>query len=140
MSPDEKLQSLYDLADEHDVGVYFYDLGDDKAVTVSDGAFAAIALNPRAIGSVQDETECLCHELGHLATGTLHPPRSDEATVLRSEYRAACWVVHHLVPPDELMEAIRFGCTGVWELAEYFGVSEDCILDAVKIYRNRGIL
>ena len=38
------------------------------------------------------------------------------------------------------MEVIDYGYTEVWELAEYFGVSEECILDAVKIYRNKGLL
>ncbi|MBR6789770.1 MAG: hypothetical protein IKM31_02740 [Oscillospiraceae bacterium] len=59
---------------------------------------------------------------------------------MRDEYRAASWVVHHLIPCDELLEAIEFGCTEVWQLAEYFGVSEDLILDAVKVYRNKGML
>ena len=140
MSPEERLQSLYDMADDHDIGVYYYDLGDGKAATVTGEGFAVIALNPHNLASVQDETECLCHELGHLETGTLHPPHADEATVLRCEYRAASWVVRRLVPHDELLEAIDYGYTEVWQLAEYFGVSEDLILDAVKIYRNRGIL
>ena len=140
MSPAERLQSLYDMADDHDIGVYFYDLGDGKAATVQADGLCAIALNPHAITSQQDETECLCHELGHLETGTLHAPGADAATVLRSEYRAACWVVQRLIPCDELQEAIDYGCTEVWQLAEYFGVSEDLVLDAVKIYRNRGMI
>lgn len=140
MSPEERLQSLYDMAEDHDVGVYYYDLGDGKAVTVTGEGFSAIALNPYALESVRDETECLCHELGHLETGTVHRPHADAATVMRSEYRAACWVVQRLIPLDELMEAIGYGCTEVWQLAEYFGVSEDLILDAVKVYRNRGMM
>lgn len=137
---EDKLQELYDLAEAHDVGVYYYDLGEGKAVTVAQGDFAAIALNPEAIGSVQEETECLCHELGHLETGTLHPCGADEGTILRGEYKCACWVVRQLVPPEELLAAIRQGCTEVWELAERFSVSEGCMLDAIKVYRNKGLL
>ena len=141
MNTVKRLQSLYDLAAEHDIGVYYYDIGDGKAAAVTVDDLKLVALNPRRISSVEDETECLCHELGHLETGTLHSPGADEATVLRSEYRAACWVVERLIPCDELLEAIHdYCCTEVWQLAEYFGVSEDLILDAVKIYRNRGIL
>lgn len=140
MDSTDKLQSLFDLADAHDIGVYYYDLGSGKAVTVSDGEFSAIALNPVEITSVQEETECLCHELGHLETGTLHRWGADENTILRGEYKCTSWVVHQLVPPDELLAAIRQGCTEVWELAERFSVSESCMLDAIKVYRNKGIL
>ncbi|MBQ4050145.1 MAG: ImmA/IrrE family metallo-endopeptidase [Oscillospiraceae bacterium] len=141
MNAVKRLQSLYDLAEDHDIGVYYYDIGDGKAAAVTVDDQKLVALNPYRISSIQDETECLCHELGHLETGTLHPPGADEATVLRSEYRAACWVVERLVPCDELLEAIHdYGCTEVWQLSEYFGVSEDLILDAVKIYRNRKII
>ncbi|MBR6789769.1 MAG: hypothetical protein IKM31_02735 [Oscillospiraceae bacterium] len=80
MNPDERLQTLYDLAEDHDIGVYFYDLGDGKAATVKVDDLSVIALNPRAIGSVREEAECLCHELGHLATGTVHRPGADRAT------------------------------------------------------------
>ena len=78
--------------------------------------------------------------MGHIETGTLHRPGADELEILRSEYRCAAWVVKYLVPIDELLEAAEHGYTEIWELAEYFGVSEECILDAVKIYRNKGLL
>ena len=138
-TPEEQLESLYQLARSHDVGVYYYDLGDGRAVTVSDGDFAAIALNPNRL-EPGEELECLCHELGHLETGTLHPPDADPTTILRCEYKCSYWVVRRLVPVDELIEAIRDGYREDWQLAEYFGVSAECILDAIKIYRNKGLL
>ena len=78
--------------------------------------------------------------MGHIETGTLHAPSATPGDILRNEYRCTAWVVHHLIPIDELLEVIDYGYTEVWELAEYFGVSEECILDAVKIYRNKGLL
>ena len=136
----EKLQKLYDMAESHQVGVYFYDLGDTAAATVSGENFCAIALNPRDNRCERQELEHLSHEMGHIETGTLHRPGADELEILRSEYRCAAWVVKYLVPIDELLEAAEHGYTEIWELAEYFGVSEECILDAVKIYRNKGLL
>ena len=47
----EKLQTLYDLAEQHNIGVYFYDLGDAEAAAVQDGTFCAIALNPPGTSS-----------------------------------------------------------------------------------------
>lgn len=136
----DKLQSLYDLAENHNIGVYFYELGDAEAATVQDGSFCAIALNPRYNHTPQSELEHLSHELGHVETGTLHPLSASKEDILRGEYRCTAWVVQRLVPMDELLEAADHGYTEVWELAEYFGVSEDCILDAVKVYRNKGLL
>ena len=136
----EKLQTLYDLAEQHNIGVYFYNLGDAEAAAVQDGTFCAIALNPRCNQTPQSELEHLSHEMGHIETGTLHAPSATPGDILRNEYRCTAWVVHHLIPIDELLEVIDYGYTEVWELAEYFGVSEECILDAVKIYRNKGLL
>ena len=136
----DKLQKLYDLAAQHNIGVYFYDLADAEAATVKEGPFCAIALNPRYNRTARSELEHLSHEMGHVETGTLHSSAASSEYILRSEYRCTAWVVKHLVPIDELLEVVDHGYTEVWELAEYFGVSEDCILDAVKIYRNKGLL
>lgn len=136
----DKLQKLYDLAAQHNIGVYFYDLGDAEAATVKEGPFCAIALNPRCNRTARSELEHLSHEMGHVETGTLHSSAASSEDILRGEYRCTAWVVKHLVPIDELLEVVDHGYTEVWELAEYFGVSEDCILDAVKIYRNKGLL
>ncbi len=136
----EKLQKLYEIADAHDIGVYYYDIGDPAAVTVAGEGYCAIALNPRENRTEREELEHLSHELGHVETGTLHGHGADAVEIMRNEYRCAAWVVRYLVPIDELHEQIHKGCTEVWELSEYFGVSEDCILDAIKIYRNKGLL
>ena len=136
----DKLQKLYEIAERHDIGVYFYDMGEAEAATVKDGGLCAIALNPRYNRTEQSELEHLSHEIGHIETGTLHTKDAPAEEILRGEYRCTAWVVKHLVPIDELREVIQHGYTEVWELAEYFGVSEDCILDAVKIYRNKGLL
>lgn len=136
----DELIKLYDIASEQDVGIYEYDLGEAAAATVECDGRCVIALNPRENRSRREELCHLGHELGHIATGTLHRPGAGEQEILRGEYRSAVWVVTRLVPAEELLEAVKGGCTEVWELAEYFGVTEDCILDAVKVYRNRGLL
>ncbi len=136
----DKLQKLYEIAEAHEIGVYFYDIGEPAAAAVSGDGFSAIALNPRENRSERQELEHLSHEMGHIETGTLHRPGDDPIQIMRNEYRCAAWVVNYLVPIDELREQIRLGCTEPWELADYFNVSESCILDAIKIYRNRGQL
>lgn len=45
-----------------------------------------------------------------------------------------------LMPSDELLQAVQNGCVEVWELAEYFDVTEDFVRRACEIYRAMGIL
>lgn len=40
-----------------------------------------------------------------------------------------------LIPKDELDEAVKKGCTEVWDLAEYFGVTEPFMLKAIEYYK-----
>lgn len=136
----DELDKLYELALEHGVRIYPYELGEAAAATVKCGDQYAIALHPGKNRSRREELCHLGHELGHVETGTLHRPGADEQEILRCEYRSAAWMAARLVPAEELLRAVKAGYTEVWELAEYFGVTEECILDAVKIYRNRGLL
>ena len=100
----DKLQKLYQIAEAHDIGVYFYDIGEPAAAAVSGDGFSAIALNPRENRSERQELEHLSHELGHIETGTLHSRDADPIEVMRGEYRCTAWVVNYLVPIDELRE------------------------------------
>ncbi|MBD5384434.1 MAG: hypothetical protein HDR72_05490 [Ruminococcaceae bacterium] len=42
------------------------------------------------------------------------------------------------MPYNELINACQQGNTEAWQLAEYFGVTEDFVLRAFEIYRNMG--
>ena len=44
--------------------------------------------------------------------------------------------VKKLIPKDELEEAVQSGMKTSWELAEYFGVTEDFMKKAVCYYTN----
>ena len=53
------------------------------------------------------------------------------------ENRANKWAYKKLVPQDELAEACLQGYREPWELAEYFGVTEDFLRGALKYYQER---
>ena len=44
------------------------------------------------------------------------------------------------LPLEELQEAVNKGYTEIYELAEYFDVTEDFILTAIEIYKRQGKL
>ena len=59
------LLDLYDLAEIHNIGVYWFDLGaaESLSLQMEDGS-CAIAMDPWRLPTVADETVKLAHELG----------------------------------------------------------------------------
>ena len=50
------------------------------------------------------------------------------------EYRANKWAIKKLAPKDEMEEAMKNGYTEIWQLAEYFGITEDMVKYALWVY------
>lgn len=75
----------------------------------------------------------LAHELGHhfTAMGDVLPycmySYSGQLDTGRAENRANRWAADQLIPWTELSRAVRAGVTERWELAEYFGVTEELV-------------
>lgn len=117
----------------------------DEPLAFSCGAKSAVLqLNKNVYGvfidssrlTITEETVCVAHEAGHIATGTTHAICSPYDVVARHEYHANKWAIKKLIPEDELNEAVRRGNTEVWELAEEFGVTEDFMAMAVYYYKE----
>ena len=72
-----------------------------------------------------EETVCKAHELGHCETGAFYNRYAACDLVSKCEYRADVWAIETLVTRAELLNAMRSGKTEIWELAEYFSVTED---------------
>ncbi len=75
----------------------------------------------------------LAEELGHhFTTVGYRIPRiyfhyRDRMEVSRVEFRALKWAAQWLMPSDKLLRAFRQGIVEVWELAEYFDVTENMV-------------
>ncbi len=72
----------------------------------------------------------LAEELGHhFTTAGQRIPRTffhyrNRLEVSAAEYRALRWAAEWLMPRDKLTRALRRGVAQVWELAEFFNVTE----------------
>lgn len=130
------LTELYNLAESERVDVAAFSLGKREALSTmdSDGQ-CYIAIDPHKISSTADEKTKLAHELGHCATGAFYNVYSPLGSRQRHENRADKWVIKKLIPEDELEEAVADGYTEIWELAEYFCVTEDFMRKAVSLYK-----
>lgn len=130
------LLDLYDLAEDHGTQVVWFDLeaAESLSMPLSDGS-CAIAMNPWRMPTVADETVKLAHELGHCETGAFYNRYAARDVRQKYENRANKWAIKKLIPEDELIEAISKGYREPWELAEYFGVTEDFIRGALEYYK-----
>lgn len=118
-------------------GIYFFDLPlqGTKAATIQNAAGAGVFLDGTAIDSLAEELCLLAHEYGHIQTGATHALDSPLDLVERHEYRADKYAVHRLLSKEELRAAAKKGYTEVWQLAEYFGVTEDFIRRAEYVFQ-----
>lgn len=95
----------------------------------------AIAINQSTIDCKEAKT-VLFHELGHCATGSFYNEYSPCDVRKRHENRADKWAIKKLIQEDELKEAISNGYTDLWELAEYFDVTEEFMRKAICWYTH----
>lgn len=101
---------------------------------MADSGDCVIGIDPRLQnGSIQERVH-MGHELGHCVTGSFYNRYAAIDCRQRHENRANKWAIQHLIPVEDLDDAVAHGCTELWELAERFGVTEDFAKKAVCYY------
>ena len=129
------LSELYLIADQQNIEVDCFDLHKREALSIMDEeGNCYIAIDPYKLRSEEDERLKLSHELGHCLTGSFYNIYAAVDHRRRHENRADKWAVESLIPVKDLDEAVAAGYTELWELADYFGVTEDFIKKAVCHY------
>lgn len=122
------------LADEKGHIVQEYD-SPLKSFSICTEEFCAIAINSNLL-ITNERSTALFHELGHCETGSFYNQWASRDVRKKHENRANKWAIKMLIPEDELKTAISDGRTEIWELAEYFSVTEDFMRKAVCWYQN----
>lgn len=84
-------------------------------------------------GSIRERIH-LSHEMGHCITGSFYNIYAAADTRQRHENKADKWAIRRLIPVDQLDDAIACGHTELWDLAEYFGVTETFLKKAICYY------
>ena len=129
------LQEIYRFADKENIAVDRFALIKREALSIMDeDGSCFVAIDPNKIANEADERTKLSHELGHCVTGSFYNQYSDYDCRQRHENKADKWAIKHLIPVDDLDDAITDGCTEIWELAERFGVTEQFMQKAVCYY------
>ena len=128
----DNLDSLLACADEQGIDVDWFPMNRAESLSIPlSGDTYGIAIDPFKIKSTPDLVHKLAHEIGHCVTGSFYNRYTKFDIRQRHENRADKWAISHLIPVEELDEAVAGGCSELWELAEWFGVTEQFMKKAV---------
>ena len=126
---------LYEQAEQLGIDIDWFPMqrAESLSAQLEDGS-CTIALDPWMLVTVADEKVKLAHELGHCITGSFYNVYAPCDVRQKHENHADKWAIKELIPEDELNKAVSHGITEIWDLAEYFGVTEDFMRKAVCWY------
>ena len=130
------LSDFYHYCRQHGVEVIPYAGVPQPGATIRDRGEYAVFLDFTKIRSARLLRGVCCHELGHLATGSLHKVDSPYELSGRSEYRARRWTVENYLTEEDFRCAFADGCTELWQLAEYFDMPEKDVAWALDFWKN----
>lgn len=132
-----KLAELYE--DLYDLGAvlvaeYAPLPGDaDAAVVEADGQYG-VFYDLNLIDSMAKEKVAAAHEWAHISSGATYTLGATPAMIQAAERKAIRAQIKKLLPFEEMRAAMEDGHTEPWELAEYFEVTEDFVLEAIGYY------
>ena len=134
-----KLDRLYDLANENNIPI---DRScPDNIMSVSfklPNELKIIGIREKYKQKQETDLELMAHEMGHCMTDSFYDPYSPLDLRGKHEYKANWWAIKKVIPFKDLCKAIKGGYREYWELAEYFGVSENFIHKTIELYRQKG--
>lgn len=132
-----KLNELYNIAENNNIHVFCFDLPTSQSLSLMDyNGNCYIGIDPFSLNTYSDEIEHLAHELGHCMTGSFYNRHAVCDIIEKHEKRADKWAVKKLIPFDVFKAALENGHSEIWELAEYFDVSERLIIKAFELYQD----
>lgn len=79
----------------------------------------------------------LAEELGHYHTTTGNILDQSKPENRKQELKARLWAYNKQVGLLGIVKAYQHGCQNRYEAAEYLGVTEEFLADALKAYRNK---
>lgn len=134
------LTELYEMAEKNDIRVDEFRLNSDtKSLAVYIGGNYAIAIDISKLKTNAEIISALSHELGHCKTHSFYNINNILDVRTKHEYSADKWACENLLPKEEMLEAFQQGYVEVWQVAEYFDVTEDLVKKAMWIHFDKEI-
>lgn len=128
-------RDLYRYAEKKQIEILDYSLPYCGSMSImEESGTCFIGIDESVMDGDAVEKVHLAHELGHCLTGSFYSRHTAVDSRQRHENRADKWAIKHLIPVVDLDDAVAHGCTEIWELAEWFGVTEEFARKAVCYY------
>ena len=133
----KSILSLCRYAEKRNIEIVTFPLPETASMSIETGSGACyIGIDYSKIESETDERVHLSHELGHCVTGSFYNRYAKMDIRQKHENRADKWAIRKLIPVEKLDTAVAEGHTELWDLADYFGVTEDLVRKAVCLYTH----
>ena len=126
---------LFKAAQDSNIPIMYLDIPENGSMCIqAESKRCYIGMDYAVLEDEASKRVHLAHELGHCITGSFYNRFATCDVRQKHENRADKWAIQTLIPRDALDNAVAGGCTDLWSLAEYFGVTEDLIRKAVCWY------
>lgn len=129
------MKSLFEEADSLGIKVIYRSIPINKSMALENN----VCLDYSLLWRGADERVHLAHELGHCATGSFYNRYTPFDIRQKHENRADKWAIKKLISREALNDAVSRGNTTLWELAEYFGVTNDFMRKAICLYEHENL-
>lgn len=131
-------QSLYRYAERKRIEVINYPLPETASMSIDVGN-GYIGMDYTRLETEADERVHLAHELGHCTTGAFYNRYARLDIRQRHENRADKWAIRRLISQEALDDAVAEGHIELWDLADFFGVTEEFMKKTICLYVNGNI-
>lgn len=88
------------------------------------------------IPTLTKKADVLAEELGHYYTSVGRIIEQDTINARKQERTARLWAYNKRIGLTGILKAFQNHCTSRYEIAEYLGVSEDTLAEALEYYRQ----
>lgn len=89
------------------------------------------------IPTLAEKTCVLAEEIGHFKTTSGDILLQEITSEIKQEYSARLWAYNRLVGLRGIVDGFSHGCRNRMELAEYLGVTEAFLQDAIDCYKKK---
>lgn len=131
-------QSLYRYAERKRIEVINYPLPETASMSIDVGN-GYIGMDYTRLETEADERVHLAHELGHCTTGAFYNRYARLDIRQRHENRADKWAIRRLISQEALDDAVADGHIELWDLPDFFGVTEEFMKKTICLYVNGNI-
>lgn len=133
----KSILSLYRYAEKRNIEIETFPLPETASMSMeAESGTCYIGMDYSKMEKEADKRVHLSHEIGHCVTGSFYNRYAKMDVRQKHENRADKWAIRKLITSQALDEAVADGYTELWDLAEYFGVTEELMRKAVCLYTH----